>query len=169
MKHLLKFSLMAVGLALLVACSAASNGASEIEAEALAIKVSQELQKGQYQIVSTEELKQWFDEDKDMLIVDTMPYEASYKKQHIPGAVQFEFPIEEINQLDEATRADFEALLGPDKSRTIVFYCGFTKCGRSHNGAMWAVQLGYSDVYRCPGGITAWAEAGYPTEAVDES
>jgi thiosulfate/3-mercaptopyruvate sulfurtransferase len=43
-----------------------------------------------------------------------------------------------------------------------VFYCGFVKCTRSHNGAMWAVKLGYTNVYRCPGGIKAWDEAGYP-------
>jgi len=27
---------------------------------------------------------------------------------------------------------------------------------------MWAVKLGYKNVYRCPGGIKAWDEAGYP-------
>jgi rhodanese-related sulfurtransferase len=45
-----------------------------------------------------------------------------------------------------------------------VFYCGFTKCTRSHNGAMWAVKLGYKNVYRYPGGIKAWMEAAYPVE-----
>jgi thiosulfate/3-mercaptopyruvate sulfurtransferase len=36
-----------------------------------------------------------------MIIVDTMPYEASYKKNHIPGAVNVEFPIPEMRSLDE--------------------------------------------------------------------
>ncbi len=45
-----------------------------------------------------------------------------------------------------------------------MFYCGFAKCTRSHNGAMWAMKLGYQNVYRCPGGIKAWLEAGYPVE-----
>ncbi|NTV43161.1 MAG: rhodanese-like domain-containing protein, partial [Syntrophobacteraceae bacterium] len=40
----------------------------------------------------------------------------------------------------------------------------FTKCGRSHNGAMWAKKLGYTNVYRYPGGIKAWMEADYPVE-----
>jgi rhodanese-related sulfurtransferase len=93
-----------------------------------------------------------------------MPLEASYKKQHIPGAVQFEFPIPEVKEMDEATKAKFEQVLGPDKDLTLVFYCGFTKCTRSHNGAMWAVKLGYKNVYRYPGGIKAWMEAAYPVE-----
>ena len=66
--------------------------------------------------------------------------------------------------LGRATKADLEKLLGPDKDRLIVFYCGFTKCTRSHNGAMWAVKLGYKNAYRQPGGIKAWNEAGYPVE-----
>jgi thiosulfate/3-mercaptopyruvate sulfurtransferase len=47
----------------------------------------------------------------------------------------------------------------------IVFYCGFTECTRSHNAAMWALKLGYTNVYRFPGGIEAWAQARYPVEA----
>jgi rhodanese-related sulfurtransferase len=91
-----------------------------------------------------------------MLIVDTMPLEDSYKKQHIPGAAQMEFPIDEMKEMDASTRERFEKLLGPDRNRMIVFYCGFTKCTRSHNGAMWAAKLGYANVHRGPGGIKAW-------------
>jgi rhodanese-related sulfurtransferase len=75
-----------------------------------------------------------------------------------------EFPIEEMKDLDTAAKEKFEKLLGPDKNRKIVIYCGFTKCTRSHNAAMWAVKLGYTDVYRHPGGIKAWLEAGYPVD-----
>jgi rhodanese-related sulfurtransferase len=93
-----------------------------------------------------------------------MPFEASYKKQHVPGAVQMEFPIPEMTTLDDGKKAELVKLLGPDKDRTIVFYCGFVKCTRSHNAAMWAVKLGYRNVYRHPGGIKAWMQAGYPIE-----
>jgi rhodanese-related sulfurtransferase len=99
-----------------------------------------------------------------MLVVDTMPFEDSYKKQHIPGAVNFDLPVQELEQMDARTKTAFEKLLGPDKKRIIVFYCGFTRCTRSHNGAMWAVKLGYKNVYRQPGGIKAWEQAGYPME-----
>lgn len=136
----------------------------EIEKETLSVKFAREVLRGGYSIVTTGELKSWLDQNKPMLIVDTMPYEASYKKNHIPGAVQFLFPIEEMDEMDQEARDKFQKLLGPDKERVIVMYCGFTKCSRSHNAAMWAVKLGYQNVYRCPGGIKAWMEADYPVE-----
>jgi thiosulfate/3-mercaptopyruvate sulfurtransferase len=145
----------------------AAWGTKELETEKTAVTFAKEAARGGYQILTTEELKGWMDQKKAMLIVDTMPFEASYKKQHVPGAVQMEFPIPEMTQLNDKTKAALEKLLGPDKDRLIVFYCGFVKCTRSHNGAMWAVRLGYKNVYRHPGGIKAWDEADYPIEKVD--
>ena len=142
----------------------AAWGTKELDEEKVAVTFAKEVERGGYKIISTAELKKWIDEKKPMLIVDTMPYEDSYKKQHIPGAVNFEFPIPEVTRLDDKTKAAFEKLLGPDKERLLVFYCGFTKCTRSHNGAMWAVKLGYKNVYRHPGGIKGWNEAEYPVE-----
>src|SRR3972149_9817295 len=141
-------------------------GCKEIETEKIAVNFAREVERGGYKIASTEELKGWIDQKKDILIVDTMPYEDSYKKQHVPGAVQFEFPIPEVTRLDDKTKAAYEKLLGTNRNRLIIVYCGFTKCGRSHNGAMWAVKLGYKNVYRYPGGIKAWMEADYPVEKV---
>jgi thiosulfate/3-mercaptopyruvate sulfurtransferase len=146
-----------------VSCSA-PGGSKEMETEKLAVDFANQVVKGGYKTVTTNELEKWIDAKKDMLIVDTMPYEDSYKKQHIPGAVQFEFPVKEVTNLDDKTKAEYEKLLGPDKNRLIVVYCGFTKCGRSHNGAMWAVKMGYQNVYRYPGGIRAWTEAHYPVQ-----
>ena len=102
-----------------------------------------------------------------MLIVDTMPYEDSYKKQHVPGAVQFLFPIPDMKEWESAetdgkTLEDYTTLLGEDKGKTIVIYCGFVKCTRCHNGAAWAVEQGYENVFRYPGGIFAWKGADYP-------
>lgn len=144
----------------------AAWGTKELDTEKIAVTFAREVQRGDYKIVTTQELKSWIDAKKPMLIVDTMPYEASYKKQHIPGAVQMEFPIPEMTKLDDKTKDALVKILGPDKNRLIVFYCGFVKCTRSHNGAMWAVKLGYKNVYRHPGGIKAWSEADYPIEKV---
>ncbi|MCK9295793.1 MAG: rhodanese-like domain-containing protein [Desulfobulbaceae bacterium] len=143
----------------------------EVETETGAIKLVREVQRGGYDVISTEELKKMIDSGKDMVIVDTMPYEDSYKKEHIPGAKQFLFPIPDMKEWDTKetdgkTKADYEALLGPDKDKTIVVYCGFVKCTRSHNGAEWARKLGYRNVLRYPGGIFAWKGAGYPAESV---
>jgi rhodanese-related sulfurtransferase len=143
----------------------------EVEKEQGAVKLVREVQRGGYDVVTAKELKQWIDSGKDMLIIDTMPYEASYKKGHVPGAKQFEFPIPDMKNWDAQKTAgkskkDFEALLGADKNKTIVIYCGFVKCTRSHNGAVWAVKLGYENVYRYSGGIFAWKGARHPMEKV---
>ncbi len=144
----------------------------EVEKEKGAVKLVREVQRGGYDVVTTEELKKWMDEKKQMVIVDTMPYEASYKKAHIPGAVQILFPIPEMPEwntaeTDNKTQADFAELLGPDKEKVVVIYCGFVKCTRSHNGAMWAKKLGYKNVFRFAGGIYAWKGADYPVSKVE--
>ena len=144
----------------------------EVETEASAVKLLREVQRGGYDVVTTEELKQWIDSGKDVLVVDTMPYEDSYKKQHVPGAVQILFPIPDMAEWDDEqtggkTQDDFKTLLGDDKSKPIVIYCGFVKCTRSHNGAAWAVKLGYENVYRYPGGRFAWKGADFPVAQIE--
>ena len=151
----------------LVGCGQSWSG-KELEVEKTSVTLSQEASRGGYKLVSTPELKDWIDQKKPMMIIDTMPLEDSYKKQHVPGAVQYDFPIPEMKVMDDAARAKFEKFLGPDKDKTLVFYCGFVKCTRSHNGAMWAVKLGYKNVYRGPGGIKAWMEADYPVTKGDQ-
>lgn len=156
------------GLALVSGCADTKKvGVTQanVQAEFLAMKACAEKERGGYKLISLKDLKAKLDVREDVLVVDTMPYEASYKKQHIPTAVQFEFPIPEMKTMDSEMEKQYLALLGPDKNRMIVVYCGFVKCGRSHNGAMWATRLGYRNVYRCLGGIFGWKEAGYPVEA----
>jgi len=159
-----------LSVALMVAATASGwckSSCPEADKELVGINLSKETIAGAYRLVSVPDLKKWMDEKKDMLIVDTMPFQDSYKLKHIPGAVQMEFPIPEMNQIDDKKKEEFLKLLGPDKDRTLVFYCGFVECTRSHNGAMWAAKLGYKNVYRCPGGINGWEQAGYPAAKVD--
>ena len=144
----------------------------EFEKEKNAVKLVREVSQGGYGIVTTDELKKWMDGGEDMIILDTMPYEASYMKGHVPGAKQFLFPIPEMKTWDAEktngkTNKDLAAILGPDKNKKIVVYCGFVKCTRSHNGAMWAKKLGYGNVYRFAGGIFAWKGARFPVEKVE--
>ena len=146
--------------------SSAAWATKELDTEKSAVTFAREVERGGYKIVTTQELKNWIDQKKDVLIVDTQPYEASFKKQHYPGAVNFELPRPEMTKLDDKTKSALKNFLGPDKNRVIVFYCGFVECTRSHNGAMWATRLGYKNAYRHPGGIRAWNEAEYPVEKV---
>jgi rhodanese-related sulfurtransferase len=153
------------------AAMAADRFEEEFNWEKTAIGLWSQTGSGGYRLVGTEALKRWIDAKKEMLIVDTMPYEESYRKEHIPGARQFLFPIPEMKSWDPKETAgkseqEFLQMLGADKNRLIVFYCGFVKCTRSHNAAAWAVRNGYTNVFRYPGGIFAWKGAKYPTAEV---
>jgi len=172
MMKLMTVGVLVVGLAVPAMAFFDNKFEKEMEKEAGAVKLVREVQRGGYDVVTTEELKKWIDSGKDMVIVDTMPYADSYKKMHVPGAVQFLFPIPDMNQwdineTDGKSQDDFIKLLGSDKDKPIVVYCGFVKCTRSHNGAAWAVKLGYKNVYRYSGGIFAWKGAKYPVEKVE--
>ena len=172
MLKLTAVSVLVIGLAAPAMAFFDNKFEKEMEKEASAVKLVREVQRGGYDVVTTEELKKWIDGGKDMVIVDTMPYEDSYKKIHVPGAVQFLFPIPDmsqwdINETDGKSQDDFIKLLGTDKDKPIVVYCGFVKCTRSHNGAAWAVKLGYKNVYRYSGGIFAWKGAKYPMEKAE--
>ena len=167
-----------VGLFLIVGIFLCSNALAEnkfekeAELENVAVKLVREVVKGDYKVITAKELKGLIDAKKDILIIDTMPYEASYKKEHIPGAKQFLFPIPDMvtwdtKETDGKTQEDYQALLGPDKNKQIIVYCGFVKCTRSHNAAVWARKLGYTNVYRQPGGIFAWKGEGFQTEKVE--
>jgi len=145
---------------------------AEVETEAVAVKLVRDVQKGGYELITTDELKAMLDGGTEVLVIDTMPYEESYKKEHVPGAKQFLFPIPDMLEWDSSLTGgksvdDFTALLGPDKQRTIIVYCGFVKCTRSHNGALWAKKLGYEKVFRYTGGIFAWKGAGYQAAKVE--
>jgi len=166
---LIVVGLFLMGLASLL--SAKNKFEKEVEKEQGGVKLVREVQMGGYDLITTKELKDLIDSDKDILIIDTMPFDASYKKAHVPGSKQFLFPIPDMKawdtkETDGKTIDDFKALLGSDISKPIVIYCGFVKCTRSHNGAMWAKKLGYKNVFRYPGGIFAWKGADYPIEKV---
>ncbi|MCM8612021.1 rhodanese-like domain-containing protein [Accumulibacter sp.] len=144
---------------------------AETARETEAVSLARDTQAGGYQLLTAAELKKMLDEGKPMVLVDTMPYDASYRKEHLPGARHFLFPIARMaswdtRETDGRTEADFAALLGADKDKPVVLYCGFVKCTRSDNAATWARKLGYTQVYRFPGGLYAWKGAGFPLEAV---
>lgn len=148
----------------------ASKFETEVQTEQVAIKLHTDTLAGGYQLIDTNSLKNLVDSNEEILVIDAMPYQDSYKKEHIPNALQFEFPIASMPEwsdtdTDGKTQSNFANLLGEDKNKTLVFYCGFVKCGRSHNAAAWAIKMGYNNVYRYPGGIYAWKGAGFETES----
>jgi thiosulfate/3-mercaptopyruvate sulfurtransferase len=143
----------------------ASHGTSpkglEIPIEKAAFKFTTDVKDGGYKIVSTEELKKWLDEGKKVAIISSLPADEDKQFGTLPSAVNGAMPKTE----KELTQADTDNLLkaaGSDKEKTIVVYCGFVACRRSHIGAKILFENGFQNVYRYPGGITAWQEMGFP-------
>jgi rhodanese-related sulfurtransferase len=56
--------------------------------------------------------------------------------------------------------------LPPDKSKALVFYCGNTQCGASHEAAEKAITAGYTNVKVMPDGIAGWVKAGKKTQQI---
>ena len=153
--------------AFLVGCAGtqpSAGGMKENELEKVTIKVAKETVVGGYSLVSVDDVKKMIDVKEAVKIVDTMPSSA-YKNGFIPTALNFAFEAKHVGDWEKdslsGSQAKFKEMLGNDMNAKIVFYCGFNLCARSDNGAIWAKQLGYKNVYRMPGGINAWKDAGY--------
>lgn len=131
--------------------------------EATAVALVKDRRAGGYKLTTVEKVKTKIDKNADMIIIDTMPEDFYAGKGHVPTAVCAETPLTD----DEFTKAQKKALLkaaGKDKSATIIVYCGFVKCTRSHVAAKYLKEKGYENVYRMPGGSAAWEDAGYAFE-----
>lgn len=158
------------GLLLLFAVGCGTNKfAQELQTEESAIKLHNETDRGEYELISTKELKTLLDSDKEIVLVDAMPKEESFDKGHLRGAVNFLFPKDVITEwnsdtMGSSTKEEYGKLLGDDKDKLVIVYCGFVKCARSHNAAVFAKELGFTNVKRYPGGIHAWRGAGNALE-----
>jgi thiosulfate/3-mercaptopyruvate sulfurtransferase len=162
-KYLLAGVACAVAL-MLAACVrvGTSPKGEEVPIEKAAMKLAADLKDGGYQLVNTDDLSKWMTAEKEMIIIDTMP-EANYAKSHIKGALSSPFPKTE-KELTPADKENIVKVAGDNKDKTLVVYCGFTACRRSHLGAKALIENGYKDVYRYPGGIVGWKENNLPTD-----
>lgn len=146
---------------------AGNSLSKETDIEAVALKVTKETQEAGYKLLSVAELKQMIDAKENFVLIDAHPTEE-YNLAYIAGARHFGFQSnhsghweKDVAMPNNPTQEDYRVILGADKNNKIVIYCGFTKCGRSHNAAFWAKKLGYTNIYRAPGGISAWIDSGY--------
>lgn len=161
-----KILIATVAAAFAIASAHAGNSLlPETTIEALGLKLANEVQQGGYKLVSVADLKKMIDAKEDLVLIDAHPPEE-FVLAYVAGAINFGFQSNRNGKWEEdalgKSQEDYRKALGPDLNKKIVIYCGFTKCGRSHNAAMWAKQLGYTNIYRAPGGISAWMDAGYP-------
>jgi len=152
-------------LTLMLAGCALTHGTSpkglEIPIEKAAVKFSADIKDGGYSIISTDELKKWLDEGKKLTIISTLPAEEDKDFGLLPSAVNGAMPKSE-KELVQADKDNLLKAAGVDKEKTVVVYCGFVACRRSHIGAKILVENGFRNVYRYPAGITGWSESGFP-------
>jgi rhodanese-related sulfurtransferase len=101
--------------------------------------------------MSSTELAQRLEEDKDMLLIDVLD-EGSFQEEHIPGAVNI--PLDELGEKAKTFK----------KNQRIVVY-GSTHDDESSNRAAEILEtLGFRKVSDFDGGVHAWKQAGYLTD-----
>jgi len=154
-----------IGALLLTVSGCATVGTSpkglELPIEKAAINLNADVVDGIYKVVSTDGLKRFVDEGKRMTVISTLSAEDDIKFGMIPGALSVTMPKSD-KELTTADMMNLFKVAGEDKTRTIVVYCGNVACRRSHHAAKMLVANGYKSVYRYPGGIISWREAGLP-------
>lgn len=134
---------------------------NEATIEKAAIRLDQASKEGGYKLIGAEKLHKWMEDGKKMIIIDTMPLKSRQERGQIPNSLNVELPKTSVADVSAEQKAGFLKALGTDKDATIIVYCGYTGCERSHVGAEIAVQAGYKNVYRLPGGIMSWRNAGF--------
>jgi 3-mercaptopyruvate sulfurtransferase SseA len=82
--------------------------------------VRTEAAKGDYRLITTDELWQQYNSQRESLLVVDTRQEWEYRSGHIQGAVNF--PMEPTWLSRWRKRGALETVLGPDKNRLIVFY-----------------------------------------------
>ena len=148
----------------LVGCSSgdglnrSAKDGKENEVEKASIKLVKATKTGDYNLINADELKKSIDNKEDMLLINTIPADR-FASTKIKGAINAGLP-KEMKDLKPEEKDAFLKALGDNKDKKIVIYCGFVACERSHVGAVLAKEAGYKNVYRFPGGIAAWLDAG---------
>jgi rhodanese-related sulfurtransferase len=104
--------------------------------------------------ISHEELVKAIKEKK-VVLLDVNGTET-YKKGHIPGAVNFEAESKELAKK-----------LPEDKNTLVVAYCGSEKCNAYKAGAEAAIKLGYTNVKHYKGGLAGWEKSGEKLEVAE--
>lgn len=171
MKHTLIAAAFAALFFTVPTAQALTSISQETDVEMVALKVANETVQGGYKLLKAADLKKMIDAKEDFALIDAHP-KWEYEMGYIDGATHFGFQSNMVGEwakdvADGApTQDDYRKVLGADLNKKIVIYCGFTKCGRSHNASVWAKKLGYTNIYRMPGGITAWKDLGYSYKVV---
>ncbi len=110
---------------------------------------------GEYPDISISELEKAI-ENKEVILLDVNG-SATYANGHIPGAIDF-----------RANKDNIATLLGDDKDKLVVAYCGGPSCSAYKAGASAAEAAGFKNIKHLSAGINGWLEAGKTTEKADK-
>ncbi len=104
-----------------------------------------------YKEITASELKSWMDKKEQMVLIDARD-KKTFEKGHIEGAMNL--------APDQITKEEM-AKVAKSMDDKLVFYCGSATCPASKKAAEEAAKLGYTNVYKVPGGFAEWEKEGY--------
>ena len=110
---------------------------------------------GEYPDISISDLEKAIDKGEVVLL--DVNGSSSYQKGHIPGAVDF-----------RAQTGDLASVIGEDKDKLVVAYCGGPSCSAYKAAAKAAEKAGYTTIKHLSAGISGWLQAGKPTEKAED-
>lgn len=121
---------MSVGMSSSVFAATWSGSApKENDVERVTYQFMKETKEGKYMLADTAQMKSWVNGQEKMIIVDTMPAVASYNKQHVPGAINSEAPLQE-KDYTSAEKADLMKQVKPLLSKKTVKKTTWTKVSK---------------------------------------
>jgi rhodanese-related sulfurtransferase len=112
--------------------------------------IAQTIEKDSIQVLTIAQFEKMSTKKKSMVVDVRTPEEVS--EGHLVGALN-------INFLGENFANEIQHL---DKKKTYLLYC--RSGNRTRKAADLMQKSGFKNVYMLEGGITAWKEAGKPTE-----
>jgi rhodanese-related sulfurtransferase len=104
--------------------------------------------------ISTDELRRKLGGDASIVLIDALA-PMVYAHSHLPGALNL--PASSFDRFAVERRL-------PDRSAEIIVYCSNPDCDDSHATAEKLIALGYTNVWRYPGGKDEWRGRGLPLE-----
>lgn len=110
---------------------------------------------GEYPDISISELESAIKKGEVVLL--DVNGTGSYQKGHIPGAIDF-----------RANKDNIASLLGDNKDKLVVAYCGGPTCSAYKAGAKAAEEAGFKNIKHLSAGISGWLQAGKDTEKADK-
>ncbi len=105
--------------------------------------------------VSAKELKSWYDQNKDMTVIDARA-PKSFNDTVLPNAIWLP---------SESTEQEISAKL-PSKNDLIVVYCWGHKCVASAWLLDKLISMGYTNVHKYHKGLEDWMDHGYATQTL---